>query len=166
MDKIVHDSETPTPQQQVVTACAFIHHRFEDVDSVFLARRAAVKRFLPHVYELPGGHIKYGEDLISGLRREISEELSVDISIGDPFAAFTYMNPLKGSHSIEVVYFAKFEGAHDAVQLNSADHSAYGWFAEGDLDRATTADKSLDDPEFQATLKGFRLLRGGRLAFG
>src|SRR5476651_1743539 len=108
MNVISHDSETPAQGQQVITACAFIHHNFKGVEKVFLPKRATTKKFLPNVYELPGGHIDFGENPVDGLKREIDEEFSMKVMIGDPFYVFTYTNNIKGSHSIEVVYFAKF----------------------------------------------------------
>ena len=88
MSKEVHDSESPALGQQVITACAFIHHKFGDANKLFMAKRAATKKFLPNSYELPGGHIDFGEDLIAGLKREILEEFQMHCRVGDPFAAF------------------------------------------------------------------------------
>ncbi len=53
--KMAHDSETQAYGEQVITACAFIHHSFDGVTKVFLPKRAATKKFLPGVHELPGG---------------------------------------------------------------------------------------------------------------
>src|SRR4051812_35084962 len=105
-----HDSETPAQGQQVITACALIHHNFDGVTKVFLPKRADTKKFLPGVYEIPGGHIDFGENIIEGLKREVREELEVDVAIGDPFAVFDYTNPIKGSHSVEIIYFATLVG--------------------------------------------------------
>lgn len=160
MSKAFHDSETPAPGQQVITACAFIHRNIDGVEKVFLPKRAATKKFLPGIYELPGGHIDNGEDIVKGLKREIAEEFSMTVRLGDPFFAFTYINEVKGSHSIEVIYFASFVESPENVKLNPEDHSEYGWFTEGELSKATSKDRGLDDVEFVAMKKGFALLRG------
>lgn len=160
MKNISHDSETAAQGQQVITACAFIHHAFDGVDKVFLPKRAATKKFLPGVYELPGGHIDFGEDPVAGLQREITEELGMVIEVGDPFFVFTYTNPVKGSHSIEVVYFAQFVGDITEVKLNPEDHSEYGWYGEDELHNTYSDDKGADDIELQAMRRGFALLRG------
>lgn len=165
MNKISHDSETAAHGQQVITACAFIHQKVDGVEKVFLPKRAATKKFLPNVFELPGGHIDHGEDMIVGLKREINEEFSMTIEVGDPFFVFTYTNDVKGSHSIEVVYFASFAEDAANIQLNPDDHSEYGWFAEDELANAATEHKKLDDIEFKAMKKGFALLRGDSLKF-
>src|SRR5262249_16161268 len=108
MKKTSHDSQTPALGQQVVTACAFIQHNFNGTEKLFWPKRAVTKKFLPDVYELPGGHIDFGEDIVAGLKREIREEFGMEVSVGDAFAAFSYLNEVKGSHSAEIVYFAEF----------------------------------------------------------
>ena len=165
MFKISHDSEKPANGQQVITACAFIHRQVDGIEKVFLPRRAATKKFLPNVYELPGGHIDYGEDIEAGLKREIEEEFNVHVNLGDPFAVFTYTNEIKDSHSIEVIYFAQLTDRPDAITLVPQDHSKAGWFAEDELGKVTTQNKGVDDVEFVAIKKGFSLLRGEQPSF-
>lgn len=160
MTKTLHDSETPAFGQQVITACAFIRKSFEGVEKVFLPKRAATKKFLPGIYELPGGHINFGEDITEGLKREILEEFQVKIKVGDPFYVFTYENKIKGSHSIEVDFFATFESPVENIKLNPEDHSEYAWFSENELDKIISDIKDENDPEIVAIKKGFSLLLG------
>lgn len=162
-NKISHDSETPAHGQQVITACAFIHHDFDGVEKVFLPKRAETKKFLPGVYELPGGHIDFGEDIIIGLKREIMEEMHVRINVGDPFAVFTYTNEIKGSHSVEVVYFATFIDPIGNIKLNPEDHSESKWASQNE---ARTLFASASDEELANIEKGFALLSGGAHDFG
>lgn len=164
MEKVSHDSEVPAHGQQVITACAFLHKDFDGVTKVFLPKRAETKKFLPGVYEIPGGHIDFGEDIVVGLKREIKEELQMDISVGDPFAAFTYTNEIKGSHSVEIIYFARFTSSIEDIVLHPEDHSEFDWFAEDELDQVMSENKRGDDPEIQAMKKGFAILRGESLS--
>lgn len=163
--KTAHDSETAAHGQQVITACALIHKEFDGVIKAFLPKRANTKKFLPGVYEIPGGHIDFGEDIVAGLKREIKEEFGADISVGDPFACFTYSNEVKGSHSVEVIYFATFISPLEAMELHPDDHSEYGWFAENELDKVVSTIKRNDDPEIQAIRRAFGLLRGVSIIF-
>lgn len=166
MTKISHDSETPAQGQQVITACAFIHQQYDGVEKLFWPKRADTKKFLPGVYELPGGHIDFGEDLVPGLTREIKEEFGMNISVGDVFAAFTYANEVKGSHSAEIVFFAKFTDPIENIKLNPEDHSTFGWFAESEIEEQfIKARPSGDDPENVIIRKGFALLRGEKPTF-
>ncbi len=159
-NKTSHDSETPAKGMQVITACAFIHKNFDGVEKVFLPRRAETKKFLPGVFELPGGHIDFGEDIVDGLKREVKEEFQVNIEVGDAFSAFTYANEIKGSHSIEVIYFAGFSDPIESIKLNPEDHSEFKWIAESEIEQVVADNKRGDDPEIKAILKGFSLLKG------
>lgn len=163
MTNVSHDSETPAHGQQVLTAVAFIHHDFDGVAKVFLPKRAATKKFLPNIFELPGGHIDFGEEMVVGLKREVLEEFGKEVVIGDPFAVFTYTNPIKGSHSIEVVYFAHFTGGVDDITFNPEDHAEYRWVAEAEIDDLPVRDS--EDPERAIIRRGFELLRGEKLNF-
>ncbi len=81
MGKVVHDSETLASGQQVMSACAFIHHDFDGLNKFFLAKQATTKKFLPGKLEMPGGHIDFGEELITGLAREVQEEFAMGITL-------------------------------------------------------------------------------------
>lgn len=162
MAKTIHDSETKATGQQVIVACVFIHHNFDGVEKVLLARRADTKKFFPSVYELPGGHIDFGEDIVAGAQREVLEELGKRILVGDPFSVFTYMNEVKEAHSIEVCYFAQLVGALDDITLVPEDHTAWGWFAE-DEEATFAVNREPDDTELAIIRRGFRLLDGEKL---
>lgn len=158
--KTAHDSETPAHGKQVITACACIHHQIDGKEKIFLARRAPTKKFLPGVFELPGGHIDFGEDIVTGLTREVREEFNMNLKVGDPFYVFTYTNTIKGSHSIEVIYFASFLQSLQDIRLNPQDHSEYRWIAEDEIHTIITDGKQADDEEMKALKKAFRLLNG------
>ena len=132
-----------------------------------MPKRAASKQFLPGLYELPGGHIDFGEDIVAGLKREIKEELRMTLIVGDPFAVFTYQNLIKGSHSVEVIYFAQFVEPIDHMSVQPEDHSEYRWFTYDEVIKNKSAIiptehviEHEDGPEYQAILRGFELLSG------
>lgn len=154
----MHDSETPAHGQQVITAVAIIHAIMDGHTKVFLPKRAKTKKFLPDVYELPGGHIDFGEDIEVGLKREIREEFNKEIILGDVVGAFTYTNEVKGSHSVEIIYLAEFKGSIDDITLQPEDHSEYIWAAEDELAKAYAGQKGSDDKEFQYVRKAFKVL--------
>lgn len=165
MTKTQHDSEIRAEGQQVIVACALIHHNFDGVEKVFLPKRADTKKFMPGVYELPGGHVDFGEDIVDGLKRELIEEFGKSIVVGDPFAAFTYKNEVKASHSVEVVYFAQFEDGIDDVEVHPEDHSGYKWFSESELANMLVGGKTEDDEEYKLVKRAFHLLKGGAPTF-
>jgi 8-oxo-dGTP diphosphatase len=154
MPKTQHDSETLAEGQQVITVCAFIHRENPDTGEIelFSPKRADTKKFLPGVYELPGGHVDFGEELIPALKREIKEEFSVEIEVGDCFDAFTYINEIKKSHSVEIVYFAQFKDPEKQIVLEPADHSEYKWFSK---EKYLDLGVSDGDSEKRGILNGF-----------
>ncbi len=160
MTKTQHDSETRAEGQQVIVACALIHHSFDGTEKIFLPRRADTKKFMPGVYELPGGHVDFGEDIVDGLKRELIEEFGKRITVGDPFTAFTYKNEIKASHSVEVVYFARFEDNIEDIEIHPEDHSGYEWFSEDDISKMLIGGKTEDDEEYKLIKRAFSLLRG------
>jgi ADP-ribose pyrophosphatase YjhB (NUDIX family) len=161
MSETSHDSETPTPSQQVITVCALIHHNFNGIEKVFLPRRAATKKFLPSVFELPGGHVDFGENLVDALKREIREEFDKDIKVGQVLTAFDYLNPIKQSHSVEIIYLAEFVDGVDDIKLDPADHSEYVWLAEDETSKIFTKMKDENDDEIIAIHQGFEILKKG-----
>lgn len=156
--------EPHTQNKQVITACAFIYKEIDGVRKVFIPKRAETKAFLPGVFELPGGHIEFGEEVVAGLKREIKEELDADILVGDPFYAFAYLNELKGTHAVEVVFFAKFANPDIDIVLNPKDHSEFVWLSENEI-RIVGENKGFDNPEYLALQKGFGLLRNEAPAY-
>lgn len=160
MNIISHDSETPAEGKQVITACAFIHQKFNETEKLFLPKRALTKKFLPGVFELPGGHIDFGEDIVEGLKREVMEEHGMNISVGDSFSVVTYTNYVKGSHSIEVDYFAKFTDPLESIKVNPEDHSEYRWITENEIP------DDISPETLNSIRKGFSLLRGESHVFG
>lgn len=158
MPKTSHDSKILAEGQQVITAAAFIVHTFDGIPKVFLPKRAATKKFLPDVYELPGGHIDYGENLVTGLQREVLEEFEKEITVTDAFYAFTYLNEVKKSHSVEVIFMAAFVGGIDDIVLHPEDHSEYVWADKDTAVQLYLACKGEDDAELPAIYKGFEIL--------
>jgi 8-oxo-dGTP diphosphatase len=165
MTKTIHDSEVLAQGQQVIVTCALVHYNYDGVEKIFLPKRAETKKFMPGVYELPGGHVDFGEDIVVGLKRELIEEFGKEITVGDPFAAFTYKNEVKRSHSIEVVYFAQFTNGPGDISINPEDHSGYAWLGADELPKMLVGGKTEDDEEYKILQKAFSILSGDSLQF-
>ena len=163
--ELIQDSTTSAHGQQVITCVAFIHKLIDGTPHVLLARRADTKKFLPGLLELPGGHIDFGENLEDGLKREIDEELGIVINVGAPFATFAYINKIKGSHSIEIAYFATLDDEAIEIKVNPNDHSSIHWISTDDINFVIERNGP-DDSELPIIRKGLALLDGARLDFG
>ena len=156
------DSATPARGQQVFSAVAVIHKQVDGINHILVARRADTKKFLPGKVELPGGHIDFGEHMTDGLKRELKEELGVEVNLGAPFAVFDYLNEVKGSHSIEVAYFAQLKTSEEDISLDPADHSEWFWVTQGTLRKVTDVNGT-EDEELEILKEAFRLLSGHKV---
>jgi 8-oxo-dGTP diphosphatase len=134
---------------QNITACVFI----KNDGKVLIAKRAATKSFLPGKYELPGGHVEFGETAEEALKRELIEEMKVEIDIEMPFHAFTYVRDGGTTHCIDVDYFAHLKDGQK-ITINPEDHSEYRWISESEI--AKYFDNN--DDEATAVRKGFEIL--------
>jgi len=141
--------------RQAITSCALIYHVFGDVTRVLVAKRSETKRFLPGFYELPGGHVEFGEDIAVGLRREIREELGVRINVGDPVAAFTYMNTATKTHAVEVIFLATLAEPPERIHVDPRNHSSVRFVDE----RESLSVQPMTANERNGMMKGLSLLR-------
>ena len=60
-------------------------------DQVLLCHRSPTRRWYPNVWDFPGGHVEEGESAVAALRREILEEIGIDVGAapGEPFHHFS-----------------------------------------------------------------------------
>jgi len=133
-----------------VVVVALIH---DQQGRIFMARRAATKTTFPDQFELVGGHIDPGEQPVEALKREIKEEIGVDIIIKRIVDAFTYES--EGMFKVEICYLCTL--ANPAVQpvLNPADHSEAKWIT---ADEISLIEK--EDEETEVLRKAFKILEG------
>ncbi|MDQ2950476.1 MAG: NUDIX hydrolase [Acidobacteriota bacterium] len=147
-----NDSEAPAHGQQVVVVCGIINRVRDGRMEVLLPQRASTKRFMPMVFELPGGHVDFGEALTEALKREVLEELDLEIKVGRLVDAFDYLNEVKGSHSVELIYEAHLLREDDEPKLNPGDHVTYKWLSVDTLSEMLVGGKTSADEEYQVVL--------------
>lgn len=76
--------EKPERPHYTVTAAVITRQ-----DKVLISQRP-LDGLLGGLWEFPGGKVEPGEDLSSGLQREILEELGVEVAVGDPFGVYQH----------------------------------------------------------------------------
>jgi 8-oxo-dGTP diphosphatase len=93
-------------------------------DRLLLCRRPADKRH-GGLWEFPGGKLLKGETLGEAVRRELSEELSLEVT-----ALGRYLGRRADPGAPFVIHFVEVEAAGEPV---SVEHELVSWVAEAEL---------------------------------
>ena len=106
-------------------------------DKFFIAKRAKGKH-LENMYEFPGGKLLKDETHEDGLKREIKEELDIEIEIKDKVGEENFKDNIV---NVKIHYY---KCSHKIGKITLNEHQEYAWvtkeefknydFAEGDKD--------------------------------
>lgn len=135
---------------QIITAGAFIHKD----NKVLLIKRSSTEAFAPNHWELPGGHIEYGETIEDGLKREAKEEIGIEITVYDSVFSFTYVLENTASHYVEIINMAVPKNSDSKIILNPKEHSEYKWISK----LHELEDLEMFHLEAAAVTKGFEVM--------
>lgn len=89
-----------------------------DGNRLFVVRKSSEDPHNPGRWEVPGGRMKFGEDIDEHLSREVSEETGLDVTPGTPFYIWQWtMTDIKPDSNDELQVIAV---ARTCVPQNSA----------------------------------------------
>ncbi|MEK7067756.1 MAG: NUDIX hydrolase [Patescibacteria group bacterium] len=111
---------------------------------IWIPRRSADKRIFPSCLDMSmGGHVESGESYEDALKREMQEELNIDISKVQAYL-LGHLTPQKDGVSAYMnVYEVKMDKAPD---YNKKDFVEYFWLTPKDIfERIANGDKTKDD---------------------
>lgn len=108
-------------------------------DRVLLCHRHPNRRWYPDVWDLPGGHIDVGETPADAVRRELREELGVEIRIesDQPFRVY------KPAPDLTVHAWVVTDWSGEVANLTPDEHDQVSWFGLDQLDVLELADVAL-----------------------
>lgn len=70
----------------------------------YLITRRLAGSHLADAWEFPGGKIERGESPVEALRRELREELGIEVEVGDVYAVGHHVYPPPGKEVVLLVY--------------------------------------------------------------
>ncbi len=121
-------ASAPTPVTEVVAA-VLLRETLGGTEFL-LAQRPAGKVYAGY-WEFPGGKIEPGESARAALRRELQEELSIDIVDPQPWLAREFCYP----HATVRLKFFRVTAWHGTIA--PIEHSAFSWQRIGDAANVT-----------------------------
>lgn len=124
MSKRNSESKDPRPKTLLVVRAIIVN----ELGGILLIKRSSHDRYLPGLWEFPGGKLEAGENVIEALQEEVLEEVGLQVQ---KLSDLVYCESrvlatglYKGSIYVGLVGLAR--SAHDSVQL-SDEHSDYAW---------------------------------------
>ena len=93
-----------------------------DEDEILIVKRHPKSRTDPEMWELPGGKVENGEFFADALVREIKEETSLDVEVGD--FAEAIQNDYSHKRTVQLMMY--LENVEGEVKI-SEEHTDWMW---------------------------------------
>lgn len=100
---------------------------FIENGKIFLAHRGPKTNNERNRWEIPGGGVEFGETFEEALKREVKEELGVEIEVGELLGVCDHIIPDEKQHWVSPTYFCKIKkGKIKIMEPEKCDDM--GWF--------------------------------------
>lgn len=104
-------------------------------------------------WEAPGGAVDFGETLEHAIRREMKEELGIDIEILSQWGAKDHIIPEDKQHWVPTTFLVHVAKGQAPKIMEPHKHDAIGWFAMGDFPIPLSLITKIDLEEYKRQLK-------------
>lgn len=96
---------------------------------LFLMKRGVQCRNEVGYWEAPGGSIHFNETMEDAIKREIKEELGIEIEIMQQFPAVDHFIPTEKQHWVATAFLATFKHGQTPRIMEPDKCDEIGWFA-------------------------------------
>lgn len=133
------------PKIRVGTGAVIIN----DEGKVLLGKRGKEVREHVGMWETPGGGVEFGETMREALKREMMEELGVEVEVGEMLDVVEFIDTESGSHAVSPAFVCKIvSGTPKIMEPHKCEE--IGWFTWKELEGLSLSPYALQD------LAGFR----------
>jgi 8-oxo-dGTP diphosphatase len=101
-----------------------VHGLIKKDNKFLVTKRPFDDDYMPDVWDIPGGTIKFQENIKNALIREISEETTLKINIGSVIFIHEFPSG-PDRHQFQIVYQCDYQSGE--VKLNPEDHDDFKW---------------------------------------
>ena len=109
-----------------------------DKGKIFATKRGASPYpYVAHKYEFPGGKIEQGESGEVAVKRELKEELDMDVKVGGLYAKHTFEYP-------DFIITLSLYECEMLSNFTLNEHESYAWISPKDLDEQEWAPADAD----------------------
>jgi 8-oxo-dGTP diphosphatase len=120
---------------------------------VLLAKRSKNVKAQKEMWEMPGGVVEFCEMRDDALKREVKEELGIDIKILKELCTIDGILVKEKQHWIGITYVAELKGKKQPVILEPSKCDEIGWFSLDKLPRPLSFITTLSLKEFKKQYK-------------
>jgi len=96
---------------------------------LLLCKRSKTARNEQGQWEIPGGEVEFGEKLTDAIKREMGEELDIDIELIKQLPAADHIIPADHQHWVPTTFLAKLKGKNSPHIMEPHKCDAVGWFS-------------------------------------
>lgn len=108
-----------------VSVGAFI---VNDKGEVLLLKRSNNAKNERGKWEAPGGAVEFGEKLENAIRREMREELGIEIDILKQWTAKDHIIPEENQHWVPTTFLVRVAKGHTPKIMEPKKFDSIGWF--------------------------------------
>lgn len=120
----------PYKKEYIVTSVVAVI--VDEQERVLLTRRSIPP--FKGMWVMPGGKIDLGEPILTALRREVDEEVGLDVEVGELIDVFEHVTP--GEQNCHyIILFYRCRPLHDDVVHNQDEVAETAWVPRSQLQR-------------------------------
>jgi 8-oxo-dGTP pyrophosphatase MutT (NUDIX family) len=125
--------ETLTPGKDYIGIGIGVLILNEDRTKTLLLLRGPNAKNEPGTWSRPGGTVEYGETLMQAVRREIKEELGIDLVNLEQRELLDHLIPAEHQHWIAVGFWAQIVPGQEPKNLEPTKHPQLRWFGKEEI---------------------------------